>query len=96
MAETLASKWFTSERPADGAVCADKERAQSGAVAGSPSENSPTRSPWWSAPAGRPVAIPAFARGILFARGLLEVLLDLLMPKPVLVPVKVRAPRRPR
>ena len=93
MAETLASKWFASERPANGVASEDKVRAQNGAVAGSPSENA-TRSPWWSAPAGRPVAIPAFGRGILFARGLLEVLLDLLMPKPVLVPVKVRATRR--
>jgi hypothetical protein len=86
----LTSQWLASERPADGAASEDKERAQSGAAAGSQSEHSPTRSPWWSAPAGRPVAIPAFARGLL------EVLLDLLMPKPVLVPVKVRAPRRPR
>jgi hypothetical protein len=36
------------------------------------------------------VAIPAFGRGLL------EVLLDLLMPKPVLVPVKVRATTRRR
>jgi len=47
---------------------------------------------WWSAPAGKPLPIPAFARGFL------EVLLDLLMPRPapVPVPVKVRSGTRRR
>ena len=89
MAETLASKWFTSERPDNGAPSQDKS-GDAGAIAGPQTENSPTRSPWWSAPAGRPVAIPAFGRGLL------EMLLDLLLPKPAPVPVKVRATTRRR
>lgn len=87
----MASEW--SERPDNGAPSGDSEDGQTGEVAGNvgpQTENSPTRSPWWSAPAGRPVAIPAFGRGLL------EVLLDLLMPKPVPVPVKVRATTRRR
>ena len=84
-AETLAS-----EQPDNGASPQDKDHAETGTIAGSQTENSPTQSPWWSAPAGRPVAIPAFGRGLL------EVLLDLLMPKPAPVPVKVRATTRRR
>ena len=99
-AESLGSQWLAAEQPDNGAQSGapsdDKDRAETGTTAAPQTENSPTRSPWWSAPAGRPVAIPAFGRGILFARGLLEVLLDLLMPKPVLVPVKVRATKRRR
>lgn len=87
-AETFAS---AAERPENGASPQDKDHAEAGTIAGPQTESSPTRSPWWSAPAGRPVAIPAFGRGLLFARGLLEVLLDLLLPKPVPVPIKVRA-----
>jgi hypothetical protein len=86
----MASEWSAAERPENGASPQEKDHAEAGTIAGSQPENSPTRSPWWSAPAGRPVAIPAFGRGLL------EVLLDLLMPKPVPVPVKVRATTRRR
>jgi len=59
------------------------------------SATTPTQSAWWTAPAGRPVAIPAFGRS-WFGRSWLEALQDLLTPKPVLVPVKIKArgPRR--
>lgn len=82
-----ASESSASEQPDNGAPPQDKER-ETGSIAGPQIENSPTRSPWWSAPAGRPVAIPAFGRSLL------EMLLDLLLPKPAPVPVKVRATRR--
>jgi hypothetical protein len=90
MASDLASDWLASNQPENATPSRDSERGPAGNVSGSQTENSPTQSPWCTAPAGRPVAIPAFGRGLL------EVLLDLLMPKPVLVPVKVRATTRRR
>lgn len=84
--------WLASERPDNGTPSRDTTRNQTGgktgAMAGPQTENSPTQSPWWTAPAGRPVAIPAFGRTLL------EALWDLLMPKPEPVPVKIRATRR--
>ena len=98
---------LASALPDKSALSSDKERTLRGDSAGSlgkpPAENAPTQSPWWSAPAGRPVPIPAFGRtlfvqglaqGRSYARSWIEALLDLLLPKPVLVPVKVKAPAK--
>lgn len=88
---------MASERPGDDTPSRDAERDERGdrdTIETDPREpdpqsaNTPTQSPWWSAPAGRPVAIPAFGRSWL------EALLEWLAPKPVLVPVKVRNARR--
>ena len=83
-------------RPDKNALSPDQGRSTRGDAAGNPpkpqADNTPTQSPWWSAPAGRPVAIPAFGRSMMLARSWIEALLDLLLPKPVLVPVKVKAP----
>lgn|GEM_PF-3680982 len=87
----MASEWLTSAPQDDGAASRNKDSAPAGNVAGPQTETSPTQSPWWTAPAGRPVAIPAFGRVL---RSWLDALLELLMPKPIPLPVKVRATRR--
>ncbi len=88
---------MASERPGDDTPSRDAERDERGGRDAIETEsrepdpqsaNAPTQSPWWSAPAGRPVAIPAFGRSLL------EALLNLLAPEPVLVPVRVRNTRR--
>lgn len=83
---------MTSERLGDAPSQNEREpNRDSDAIETDPqSANTPTQSPWWTAPAGRPVEIPAFGR-TWFGRSWLEALLDLLAPKPVLVPVKVKA-----
>lgn len=47
---------------------------------------SPSHSPWWTAPAGKAVDIPAFGRSLI------EILIAILAPapKPVPIPVRVR------
>ena len=87
---------FDSERPLN-APSPETARAPQAA----PTETPGTPSPWWTAPGGRPVDIPAFGStsyrmGMhIIRRNWLEKLWDLLMPKPigkpVPAPVKVRA-----
>ncbi len=47
----------------------------------------PVASPWWTAPAGKPVRIPDFGQVLL------DKLRGLFAPEPVPVPVRVRARR---
>ena len=49
--------------------------------------SAPERSPWWSAPAGKPFGIPDFAHE-------LRALLASLFPAPQPIPVRVKARRR--
>lgn len=49
---------------------------------------SPPTSPWWTAPAGRPVNIPAFGRALI------DTLAAMLSPAPRPVPIRVRAHAR--
>jgi hypothetical protein len=48
---------------------------------------SPPTSPWWTAPAGKPVDIPAFGRAMI------DTFASLVSPAPRPVPIRVR-PRR--
>lgn len=96
MASELASERQASALPRKDTSSANQS-AKGNTSAGTGSipqaENTPTPSPWWTAPAGRPVPIPAFGRAVVaLARSWLEALLDLLMPKPVPVPVPVKVP----
>ena len=45
---------------------------------------SPPTSPWWTAPAGKSVDIPAFGRSLI------EILVAILFPAPHPVPVRIR------
>jgi hypothetical protein len=48
---------------------------------------SPPHSPWWTAPAGKPVDIPAFGRTLI------DALVAILAPAPQPVPIRVRVRR---
>jgi hypothetical protein len=48
---------------------------------------SPPTSPWWTAPAGKPVDIPAFGRSLI------EILRALLAPAPQPAPLRIRIRR---
>jgi hypothetical protein len=52
---------------------------------------SPPTSPWWTAPAGKPVDIPAFGRTLsAFGRCWIETLLAWLAPAPQPIPLRIR------
>ena len=57
---------------------------------GAPSAGAQTPSPWWTAPGGKPIGIPAFGRIVN-----LDALAALLFPAPRMIPIRVRANRRP-
>jgi hypothetical protein len=55
--------------------------------ADTPHVASPPTSPWWTAPAGKPVDIPAFGRSLF------ETLLAWLAPAPQQIPLRIRIRR---
>jgi hypothetical protein len=55
---------------------------------------SPPTSPWWTAPAGKPVDIPAFGRTLsAFGRSWIEILGALFTPTPQPAPLRIRIRR---
>ena len=84
-----------SDRPAassapapDGDATADAAAPQADTPqAETPHIASPPTSPWWTAPAGRPVDIPAFGRAMI------DTLAAMLTSAPRPVPIRIRARR---
>jgi len=57
-----------------------------------PQQASSPSSPWWTAPAGKPVDIPAFGRSLLDT--LMAMLVRGFMPLPQPVPIRILVKRR--
>ena len=76
---------MASERPSS--VAPTDTRAQSPHSVGASGTSAQNQSPWWTAPSGKPISIPAFAR-ILSIDALAACLFN-----PPRIPVRVKARR---
>ena len=77
----------SASNPGAPQTSAPPAEAQADVPADIPHVASPPTSPWWTAPAGKAVDIPAFGRTLI------EALLAMLLPAPRPVPVRIRARR---